>query len=332
MSMLEESSSTVILRENPLTSFEPPQQQLNIISQQPNLSLLQSLSLPVKDVGLNDKNILLTFSTAQDFSQIKTTLLDFFQKNLNEEIIITPTSDDNQIAIEFSNESTSNYVYNSLKNELELISLVDSNEIVDDCEDTLEESGAEATKEGNESSDLAQLQEIIKKNTYKEYQPIKRRMNFYQTVQFNTRSLRDYQKKYVSQYFVQIENDKDFQVTKILIGNNGVLLRKIIVDNCINYNDYSTKIRLRGRGSGYKEGPRNEESNDPLELCVSSLNYYSFMRCCFHIENILRSIYLQYYLYQCKVFYANQSTERPILKKIMKYQYVVNRTVNEKKN
>ena len=332
MSMISEVSSSLIVEENQKTSFEPVQQQINMISQQPNLSLLQSLSLPVKDVGLNDKNILITFSTAQDFSHIKTTLSEFFLKNLNEEVIITPTSNDIQIAIEFSNESTSNYVYNSLKNELELISLVDSNEILEDCEDTLEESGTESTKETAEPSDLAKLQEIIKNNTYKEYQPIKRRMNFYQTVQFNTRSLRDYQKKYVSQYFVQIENDKDFQVTKILIGNNGVLLRKIIVDNCITYNDYSTKIRLRGRGSGYKEGPKNEESNDPLELCVSSLNYFSFMRCCFHIENILRNIYIEYYKYQCKVFYANQSKERPILKKIMKYQYVVNRTVSEKKN
>ncbi|MCQ2821576.1 MAG: hypothetical protein MJ252_30325 [archaeon] len=311
------------------------QPQFSMLGQQVNLSLLQSLSLPVKKIGLNDKKILLTFSTAQNFSELKKNLSEFFEKNLNEELKITQTANETEIALEFPNEEISNYVYNSVKNELELISLIDSNE---NCEEpstdvpTTPEEVKEDSKKTETKSDLAQLQEIIKQKKYKEYQPIQERMNFYSTVQFNTRSLRDYQKKFVSQYFIQIENDKDFQVTKILIGNNGVLLRKIIVDNCINFNDYSTKIRLRGRGSGYKEGPRNEESNDPLELCVSSLNYYSFIRCCFHIENILRSIYYQYYMFQLKVNGLRGIKERPILKKIMKYQYVVNRTVGESKN
>lgn len=30
------------------------------------------------------------------------------------------------------------------------------------------------------------------------------------------------------------------------------------------------KLRLRGQGSGYKEGPEKLESNEPLHLCVSS--------------------------------------------------------------
>ena len=30
------------------------------------------------------------------------------------------------------------------------------------------------------------------------------------------------------------------------------------------------KLRLRGKGSGFKEGPRQEESSEPLNLCVSS--------------------------------------------------------------
>ena len=69
-------------------------------------------------------------------------------------------------------------------------------------------------------------------------------------------------------------------MTKKLIGNNGIILRQIINENCIKFGDNTTKIRLRGKGSGYKEGPEKKESNDPLELCLSSLNWISFCKCC----------------------------------------------------
>ena len=127
----------------------------------------------------------------------------------------------------------------------------------------------------------------------------------------------------------------------MIIGNNGKLLRKILLDNCINYGDHTTKIRLRGKGSGYKEGPKNEESKDPMELCISSLNMISYMRCSQAIENLLLQVYYQYYLYQCNNNMTsdknnnndlNNSKEIKdkngcpiIMKKILKYQYVVNR-------
>lgn len=31
----------------------------------------------------------------------------------------------------------------------------------------------------------------------------------------------------------------------------------------------SIKLRLRGKGSGYKEGPNKLESHEPLHLCIS---------------------------------------------------------------
>ena len=148
-------------------------------------------------------------------------------------------------------------------------------------------------------------------------------------IEFHTNSTRDYQYKYVSRYIVQIENEKNFPVARMIIGNSGKLLRNILVKNCINFGDRTTKIRLRGKGSGYKEGPNNEESKDPMELCISSLNLLSYIKCSNEIESLLRNVYYQYYLYQCK----NSSKEKnkegnecPILmKKILKYQYVVNR-------
>ena len=188
----------------------------------------------------------------------------------------------------------------------------------------------------NSSQNNYNLEKIVIDNKYKEFIPKK---STYQNnifpnnipsqtsekeVAFHTNSTRDYQYKYVSRYIVQIENDKNFPVTRMIIGNSGKLLRDILVKNCIKYGDYTTKIRLRGKGSGYKEGPKNEESNDPMELCISSLNMFSYVRCSNEIENLLKNVYYQYYLYQCNNKDKNNN-EPIVMKKILKYPYVVNR-------
>ena len=190
------------------------------------------------------------------------------------------------------------------------------------------------------------LQQIVINNTFKEYVPKNNNNNIDNSynnnktknqnkqktspspekdAEFQTNSTRDYQFKYVSRYIVQIENEKNFPVTKMIIGNGGKLLRNILVKNCINNGDHTTKIRLRGKGSGYKEGPKNEESKDPMELCISSLNLISYLKCSNEIENLLRNVYYQYYLYQCNNKKENDNDVPVVMKKILKYQYVVNR-------
>ena len=190
------------------------------------------------------------------------------------------------------------------------------------------------------------LQQIVINNTFKEYVPKNNSINNNQNnnnkkiiqnmqntppsppgkdVEFQTNSTRDYQYKYVSRYIVQIENEKNFPVTKMIIGNSGKLLRNILVKNCINNGDHTTKIRLRGKGSGYKEGPKNEESKDPMELCISSLNLMSYIKCSNEIENLLKNVYYQYYLYQSKNKKESDNDVPVVMKKILKYQYVVNR-------
>ena len=190
------------------------------------------------------------------------------------------------------------------------------------------------------------LQQIVINNTFKEYVPKNNSINNNQNnnnkkiiqnmqntppsppgkdVEFQTNSTRDYQYKYVSRYIVQIENEKNFPVTKMIIGNSGKLLRNILVKNCINNGDHTTKIRLRGKGSGYKEGPKNEESKDPMELCISSLNLMSYIKCSNEIENLLKNVYYQYYLYQSNNKKESDNDAPVVMKKILKYQYVVNR-------
>ena len=204
-------------------------------------------------------------------------------------------------------------------------------------------------KNNGKGENNSNLEDIVLNNKYKEYVPKNKKdkekeKEKEKDVNFHTNSTRDYQFKYVSRYIVQIENEKNFPVTKMIIGNNGKLLRQILLDNCINYGDHTTKIRLRGKGSGYKEGPQNEESKDPMELCISSLNMLSYMRCSQAIENLLLQVYYQYYIYQCnnaaiekkesniiddnfnnKKEFKDKNGCPIIMKKILKYQYVVNR-------
>ena len=54
------------------------------------------------------------------------------------------------------------------------------------------------------------------------------------------------------------------------------------------------KLRLRGQGSGFKEGPSQQESNEPLHLCVSSKYYEKFLVACAECEKLLVSVYSDY--------------------------------------
>ena len=115
-------------------------------------------------------------------------------------------------------------------------------------------------------------------------------------INFMTHSSRNYYYKYVCNYTVQIENDNLFMVTKRIIGKNGCFLKKILQESCIKYGDYSTKIRLRGKGSGYIDPNINKENDkEPLMLSVSSLNYPTYYNCCLLLDNLMNKIYDDYY-------------------------------------
>ena len=62
--------------------------------------------------------------------------------------------------------------------------------------------------------------------------------------------------KYTCRFDIQIENDKEFQVAKRIIGSKGINMKKII-EACNGGEDGKelVKLRLRGHGSGFKEGP-----------------------------------------------------------------------------
>ena len=106
----------------------------------------------------------------------------------------------------------------------------------------------------------------------------------------------DGQAKYTCRYDIQIPNDKEFQVARRLIGAKGCNMKRIIQECCKNLpsNQEVVKLRLRGKGSGFKEGPKQEESKEPLHLCISSRFYPQYVTACNKIENLLLNVYEEY--------------------------------------
>ena len=106
--------------------------------------------------------------------------------------------------------------------------------------------------------------------------------------------------KYTCKYEILIPNDKDFQVARRLIGSKGCNMKKIL-NECKNNNiNDNVKLRFRGRGSGYKEGPQNKESDEPLHLCISAKNPEEMKKACGLVDDLLNKIYEEYKKYCIK--------------------------------
>ena len=101
--------------------------------------------------------------------------------------------------------------------------------------------------------------------------------------------------KYTCKYEILIPNDKDFQVARRLIGSKGCNMKKIL-NECKQNNNINDniKLRLRGKGSGYKEGPQNKESDEPLHLCISSKNPEEMKKACLLVDELLNKIHKEY--------------------------------------
>ena len=101
--------------------------------------------------------------------------------------------------------------------------------------------------------------------------------------------------KYTCKYEILIPNDKDFQVARRLIGSKGCNMKRIL-NECKQNNNINDniKLRLRGRGSGYKEGPQNKESEEPLHLCISAKNQEEMKKACSLVDDLLNKIYDEY--------------------------------------
>ena len=108
--------------------------------------------------------------------------------------------------------------------------------------------------------------------------------------------------KFTCRYNVMIENDKNFQVAKKIIGSKGCNMKSIIDSVPQQYPNFNQKrnkqdalkLRLRGKGSGFKEGPDQRESDEPLHLCISAKCESVYLDSCKRVERLLNKIYEDY--------------------------------------
>jgi len=94
-------------------------------------------------------------------------------------------------------------------------------------------------------------------------------------------------RKYTCRFVIGIENDKDFQVARRIIGAKGANMKRIV-----KYTE--AKLRLRGTGSGYFEGAGQKESSEPLQLCVSCTNGDHYKSAVRQVEELLKRVYDEY--------------------------------------
>lgn len=94
-------------------------------------------------------------------------------------------------------------------------------------------------------------------------------------------------RKYTCRFDIGIENDKEFQVARRIIGQKGCNMKKIVDAS-------GAKLRLRGKGSGYLEGPLKQESPEPLHLCVSCQSQAGYNAAVKAVSEILEGVYDEY--------------------------------------
>mmetsp|Transcript_43661 Transcript_43661/g.50218 ORF Transcript_43661/g.50218 Transcript_43661/m.50218 type:complete len:496 (-) Transcript_43661:62-1549(-) len=110
--------------------------------------------------------------------------------------------------------------------------------------------------------------------------------------------------KFSCKFPIQIENDIEFQVTRKVIGAKGCNMKKIIelalreAEGADMKNAHKfIKLRLRGKGSGHREGPGSIESDDPLHLCISSRHESVYHLACRLVGDLIHDIHEEYKRY-----------------------------------
>jgi len=94
-------------------------------------------------------------------------------------------------------------------------------------------------------------------------------------------------RKYTCRFLIGIDNDKEFQVARRIIGAKGANMKRIVRLT-------EAKLRLRGMGSGYFEGTGQKESTEPLQLCVSCTSADGYKTAVRQVEELLKRVYEEY--------------------------------------
>lgn len=101
--------------------------------------------------------------------------------------------------------------------------------------------------------------------------------------------------KFLCHFIVGIEQERRFDVVRRVLGSRGANVKVINAST-------SARLRLRGKGSGFKEGPENAESADPLMLCVSCEDQESYHRAVQLVTHLLEDVCRQYRAFKKRAF------------------------------
>ena len=63
----------------------------------------------------------------------------------------------------------------------------------------------------------------------------------------------------------------------------------------------TVKLRLRGKGSGIREGPNHQESQEPLSIYVSSRYYERYLNACSLVQELILNVYEEYKAFCAKI-------------------------------
>mmetsp|Transcript_88349 Transcript_88349/g.254920 ORF Transcript_88349/g.254920 Transcript_88349/m.254920 type:complete len:450 (+) Transcript_88349:248-1597(+) len=97
-------------------------------------------------------------------------------------------------------------------------------------------------------------------------------------------------RKYTCRFLIGIENDKEFQVARRIIGAKGANMKRIVKTS-------EAKLRLRGIGSGYLEGAGQKESQEPLQLCISCTSVEGYSTAVQQVRELLKRVYEEYRMF-----------------------------------
>lgn len=101
------------------------------------------------------------------------------------------------------------------------------------------------------------------------------------------------ERKQQCQFILGITEESKFRVVRRLLGSGGMHVKAIAEET-------GAKLRLRGVGSKFLEGPEKKESSDPLMLCVSALTDEGYDIAVKRIREHLECIYLDFHEFLIK--------------------------------
>lgn len=106
------------------------------------------------------------------------------------------------------------------------------------------------------------------------------------------RSPEDAALKYNCKFYIHLESN-EFPFARRLIGPKGANVKRIIESCCEGQKGKIhdiLKLRLRGRHSGFREGPLNQESAESLHFCVSSKYEYIYKLAAEQVECLIEEV------------------------------------------